>query len=80
MIVMLFFGGWLGPVLPPRLWFMLRPLVFVALLHPGAGVACPGRATTSSWRFGWKVMLPLCTCCNLLVTALDDLPFRWLAD
>ena len=29
MIVTFFFGGWLGPVLPPIVWFLLKTFVFV---------------------------------------------------
>jgi NADH-quinone oxidoreductase subunit H len=29
MIVTLFFGAWLGPVLPPVIWFLLKTMVFV---------------------------------------------------
>ena len=47
MIVTLFFGGWLGPVLPPLVWFLLKTSVLGRAVHPAAGVACPGRATTS---------------------------------
>ena len=31
LIVTLFFGGWLGPWLPPIVWFLLKTLVFIAL-------------------------------------------------
>ena len=47
LIVTLFFGGWLGPVLPPLVWFLLKTFVFIALLHPAARPRCRGRATTS---------------------------------
>ena len=29
MIVALFFGGWLGPVLPPIVWFLGKTFVFI---------------------------------------------------
>ena len=29
MIVVFFFGGWLGPVLPPILWFLIKTFVFI---------------------------------------------------
>jgi len=62
----LFFGGWLGPVLPPLVWIAVKTgfflCVFILL-----------RATLPRLRydqlisFGWKIMLPL-TLVNLLVT------------
>src|SRR5262249_22243951 len=30
MITVLFFGGWLGPVLPPVVWFLLKTFLFIA--------------------------------------------------
>ena len=39
LIATLFFGGWLGPVLPPIVWFLLKTFVFICVLHPAAGVA-----------------------------------------
>jgi NADH-quinone oxidoreductase subunit H len=67
MIVVLFFGGWLGPWLPPLVWFLLKTLVVV-------GVFILMRASLPRPRFdqllqwGWKLMLPL-GLVNLLVTA-----------
>ena len=46
LIVTLFFGGWLGRVLPPLVWFLLKTFVFICffiLLRR----RCRGRATTS---------------------------------
>ena len=31
MITVLFFGGWLGPVLPPIVWFLLKTFFFISL-------------------------------------------------
>ncbi len=62
----LFFGGWLGPVLPPVVWFFLKTFVFIC------GFILV-RATLPRFRydqllaFGWKVLLPL-TLVNLIVT------------
>ena len=36
MIVTLFLGGWLGPVLPPLLWFLVKTRLLRRLLHPAA--------------------------------------------
>lgn len=65
MISVLFFGGWLGPVLPPVVWLLVKTFFFVCgfiLL----------RATLARPRYdqlmalAWKVLLPLALL-NLLV-------------
>ena len=66
MITVLFLGGWQGPFLPPLLWFWSKPLLSSSSSSCCAP-PCRGRATTSSWRFGWKVMLPL-SLLNIAVT------------
>jgi len=66
MIVTLFFGGWLGPVLPPIVWFSLKTLFFICLfilLH----ASLPRPRYDQLMSYGWKVMLPLALL-NLLVT------------
>jgi NADH-quinone oxidoreductase subunit H len=56
--VVLFFGGWLGPGLPPVLWFIIKFSFFV-------GLFILLRATLPRLRFdqlvvfSWKVLLPL---------------------
>jgi NADH-quinone oxidoreductase subunit H len=66
LIVTLFFGGWLGPWLPPVVWFLLKLFFFI-------GVFILMRATLPRPRFdqlmgyGWKILLPL-SLANLLVT------------
>ncbi|WP_447980155.1 NADH-quinone oxidoreductase subunit NuoH [Candidatus Nitrospira bockiana] len=58
MIVVLFFGGWHGPWLPPVAWFLIKTLAFMTLFFLI-------RATLPRLRFdrflslGWKVLLPL---------------------
>ena len=64
--VTLFFGGWLGPILPPLLWFMIKTFVFICffiLLR----ASLPRPRYDQLMSFGWKVMLPL-TLANLIVT------------
>jgi NADH-quinone oxidoreductase subunit H len=64
--VTLFFGGWLGPVLPPLFWFMIKTFVFICffiLLR----ASLPRPRYDQLMSFGWKVMLPL-TLVNLMVT------------
>lgn len=66
MIVTLYFGGWLGPVLPPIVWFCLKTFVFICffiLLR----AAIPRPRYDQLMSFGWKLMLPLALI-NMLVT------------
>jgi NADH-quinone oxidoreductase subunit H len=66
MITVLFFGGWLGPVLPPVVWFLLKTFAFIAFfILVRAALPRPRFDQLMSW--GWKVMLPL-TLINLLIT------------
>ena len=64
--VTLFFGGWLGPLLPPVIWFSLKTFVFICffiLLR----ASLPRPRYDQLMSFGWKVMLPL-SLVNLVVT------------
>jgi NADH-quinone oxidoreductase subunit H len=66
LITTLFFGGWLGPVLPPAIWFVLKTFIFVCgfiLLR----ASLPRPRYDQLMVYGWKVMLPLALI-NLLVT------------
>ncbi|HUH66108.1 MAG TPA: NADH-quinone oxidoreductase subunit NuoH [Syntrophales bacterium] len=66
MIVTLFFGGWLGPYLPPLLWFMAKTLFFIGFfILLRASLPRPRYDQLMTW--GWKVMLPL-SLVNALVT------------
>lgn len=66
MIVVLFFGGWQGPWLPPVVWFAVKTLIFISLFFLL-------RATLPRLRFdqlmalGWKVALPVALI-NLMAT------------
>ncbi len=66
MIVTLFFGGWLGPILPPIVWFLLKMLFFIALFILMRGSLMRPRYD-QLMRFGWQIMLPLALL-NLVVT------------
>jgi NADH-quinone oxidoreductase subunit H len=58
MIVTLFFGGWLGPFLPPIVWFLGKTLFFVMgfiLLR----ASLPRPRYDQLMSFGWKILLPL---------------------
>jgi NADH-quinone oxidoreductase subunit H len=66
MMVTLFLGGWLGPVLPPVLWFLVKLGFFVSLfILLRASLPRPRYDQLMAW--GWKVMLPL-SLLNLVIT------------
>ncbi|MGH8550722.1 MAG: NADH-quinone oxidoreductase subunit NuoH [Methylococcales bacterium] len=67
LVVVLFFGGWLGPaILPPLVWFMLKTFVFICLFIL-LRAALPRPRYDQLMAFGWKVMLPVALV-NLVVT------------
>lgn len=66
MIVLLFFGGWHGPLLPPALWFLVKTLGFMVLIFL-IRATLPRLRFDQFLSFGWKVVLPLAVL-NLLVT------------
>lgn len=62
----LFFGGWLGPVLPPLAWFLIKTGAFISffiLLR----ASLPRPRYDQLMSFGWKICLPL-SLLNLLAT------------
>ncbi len=64
--VALFFGGWMGPLLPPVAWFLIKTFIFICffiLLR----AALPRPRYDQLMSFGWKIMLPL-SLLNLVVT------------
>ena len=65
-IVTLFFGGWLGPWLPPLLWFCLKTMLGVLFFILLRG-ALPRPRYDQLMSFGWKVLLPA-GLLNLLLT------------
>ena len=58
MTTTLFLGGWLGPVLPPVVWFGLKTLLLVGLFIL-LRAALPRPRYDQLMALGWKVMLPL---------------------
>jgi NADH-quinone oxidoreductase subunit H len=66
LIVTLFFGGWLGPVLPPIIWFFIKLFIFIAgfVLFRAS---LPRPRYDQLMSVGWKVLLPLALL-NLVVT------------
>ena len=58
LITTFFFGGWLGPFLPPVVWFFIKTFFFIGffiLLR----AALPRPRYDQLIRLGWKLMLPL---------------------
>jgi len=67
LIVTFFFGGWLGPVLPPIVWFLLKTFLFIGgfiLVR----ASLPRPRYDQLMALGWKVLFPLALL-NLIVTA-----------
>jgi NADH-quinone oxidoreductase subunit H len=67
LIVTLFFGGWLGPWLPPLLWFCLKTAVGIVFFILVRG-ALPRPRYDQLMALGWQILLPVALI-NLLVTA-----------
>lgn len=74
MIATLFFGGWLGPVLPPVVWFFLKVFFFIGLFIL-ARATLPRPRYDQLMSFGWKFLLPLALL-NVLITAAMVLALR----
>ncbi len=68
MMTTLFFGGWLGPWLPPVLWFLIKTFLLVCVFI-WLRASLPRPRPDQLMAYGWKVMLPLALV-NLLVTGL----------
>jgi NADH-quinone oxidoreductase subunit H len=65
-ISLLYFGGWLGPFLPPYIWFGIKTFAFICFfILLRAALPRPRFDQLMGW--GWKYMLPLALL-NLLVT------------
>jgi len=66
MIVTLFFGGWLGPGLPPITWFIIKTFFFICLFFL-LRATLPRPRFDQLMAYGWKAMLPL-SLLNLAIT------------
>ena len=66
LITTLFFGGWLGPVLPPVVWFFIKTFFFIFLFIL-LRASLPRPRFDQLMSFGWKGMLPL-SLANVAVT------------
>ncbi len=64
--VTLFFGGWMGPLLPPVVWFLIKMFVFISLFIL-LRASLPRPRYDQLMSFGWKIMLPL-SLVNLIIT------------
>jgi NADH-quinone oxidoreductase subunit H len=71
--VTLYCGGWLGPVLPPVVWFALKTVAFICLFIL-LRAALPRPRFDQFLTLAWKVLLPLALL-NLLGSALVMLLF-----
>ncbi len=67
LMTVLFFGGWLGPILPGWMWFLLKTSILIVVIIV-IRAALPRLRYDQLMSLGWKIMLPL-TLLNLLVTA-----------
>jgi len=66
--VILFFGGWQGPLLPPIVWFFLKTFALISVFIL-LRASLPRPRFDQLMSYGWKVMLPLALL-NILVTGL----------
>lgn len=66
MMATLFFGGWLGPILPPIVWFLGKTFAFIGLFIL-IRASLPRPRYDQLMSAGWKLMLPLALL-NVLVT------------
>lgn len=67
LIATLFFGGWLGPVLPPIVWIIVKSSFFICLFIL-LRAALPRPRYDQLMSYAWKVLLPL-SLLNLVATA-----------
>lgn len=66
MITVFFLGGWLGPWLPPIVWFLLKVLA-VSFFFIWVRGTMPRLRYDQLMHFGWKVLIPL-SLLNVVVT------------
>jgi len=64
--VILYFGGWRGPLLPPIVWFLVKTFAVIAVFIL-LRASLPRPRFDQLMAYGWKVLLPLALL-NLLVT------------
>ncbi len=71
--VLLFFGGWHGPFLPPIIWFFIKVWIGI-LLITWIRMTLPRVRVDQLMTFGWKLLLPL-TLANIALTGFLQLYF-----
>jgi len=67
LITIFFFGGWLGPILPGILWFLIKMFIFIGIFIL-LRASLPRPRYDQLMSLGWKVMLPLALL-NIVITA-----------
>ncbi|WP_246208920.1 NADH-quinone oxidoreductase subunit NuoH [Enterobacteriaceae endosymbiont of Donacia proxima] len=67
LIVILFFGGWLGPFFKPIIWFLIKTIIFIILFFL-IRASLPRPRYDNVIYFGWFICLPL-TLINLIITS-----------
>jgi len=65
-VVTLFFGGWMGPLLPAIFWFAFKTFLLICVFIL-LRASLPRLRYDQLMSFGWKAMLPL-SLLNLMVT------------
>lgn len=65
-IVTMYFGGWLGPILPPVLWFAIKTFAVICVFIL-MRASLPRPRYDQLMAYAWKFLLPLALL-NLLVT------------
>ena len=58
LVTLLFLGGWLGPVLPPVAWFLIKFGIVVVFFLMGRGVY-PRLRIDQLLNAGWRILIPL---------------------
>lgn len=66
--VILFFGGWSGPILPPIVWFVIKVSAFIYFFM-WVRFTFPRYRYDQLMTIGWKILLPL-SLLNVLITGL----------
>ncbi len=66
LITVLFFGGWLGPWLPPVVWFALKTGIFIGFFIL-VRASFPRPRYDQLMALGWKLMLPIALL-NVVIT------------
>jgi len=64
----LFLGGWLGPLLPGPVWFLLK-VYFLIFVMIWVRFTFPRVRIDQLMQFGWKYLIPLALA-NILVTGI----------